>query len=162
MSKKTKIITFSLVIVAIVIGICSFSLFSDGKKTEENNNQNTITKTDEDKKTDNTDKKNIDTKKEDEKKDKKTEPKEEVKKEPSKPKKEEIKSGFTKDKAISLVEKKYGKDDDTIYSSSDNIQNLNGKEGYIVQVKSKSLMKQGGTGVVFTVLVTPSGELIEM
>lgn len=80
-------------------------------------------------------------------------------------KKEESKtstSKMTSKDAISICEKKYGKDSDTIYSCSENIKDVNGEKGYLVQVKSKELMKQGGNGVAFTVLVTTSGKVIEL
>ena len=80
-------------------------------------------------------------------------------------KKEQIKtvsSKFTAKDAVIACEKKYGKDLDTIYSCSENMKNVNGEKGYLVQVKSKELMKQGGNGVAFTVLVTPSGQIIEL
>lgn len=80
-------------------------------------------------------------------------------------KKEETKpstSKFTAQDAINICEKKYGKDSDTIYASSENMKNINGEKGYLVQVKSKELMKQGGNGVAFTVLVTPKGQIIEL
>lgn len=71
-------------------------------------------------------------------------------------------SSFTKEKAVQIAEKKYGKDEDTIYSPSNNMENLNGKIGYMIQIKSKELLKQGGNGVIFTVLVTETGEIIEL
>ncbi len=71
-------------------------------------------------------------------------------------------SKFTSKDAVIACEKKYGKDSDTIYSCSENMKNVNGEKGYLVQVKSKELMKQGGNGVAFTVLVTPSGKIIEL
>lgn len=80
-------------------------------------------------------------------------------------KKEETKpssSKFTPQDAINICEKKYGKDSDTIYASSENMKDVNGEKGYLVQVKSKELMKQGGNGVAFTVLVTPKGQIIEL
>lgn len=80
-------------------------------------------------------------------------------------KKEETKpstSKFTPQDAIDICEKKYGKDSDTIYASSENMKDVNGEKGYLVQVKSKELMKQGGNGVAFTVLVTPKGQIIEL
>ncbi|MGG7077027.1 hypothetical protein [Clostridium sardiniense] len=80
-------------------------------------------------------------------------------------KKEETKpstSKFTPQNAINICEKKYGKDSDTIYASSENMKDVNGEKGYLVQVKSKELMKQGGNGVAFTVLVTPKGQIIEL
>lgn len=80
-------------------------------------------------------------------------------------KKEETKpstSKFTPQDAINICEKKYGKDSDTIYASSESMKDVNGEKGYLVQVKSKELMKQGGNGVAFTVLVTPRGQIIEL
>ena len=71
-------------------------------------------------------------------------------------------SKFTSKDAVNACEKKYGKDLDTIYSCSENMKNVNGEKGYLVQVKSKELMKQGGNGVAFTVLVTLSGKIIEL
>ncbi|CUQ28735.1 hypothetical protein [Clostridium baratii] len=73
-----------------------------------------------------------------------------------------VSSKFTSKDAVIACEKKYGKDSDTIYSCSENMSNVNGEKGYLVQVKSKELMKQGGNGVAFTVLVTPSGKIIEL
>lgn len=73
-----------------------------------------------------------------------------------------VSSKFTSKDAVIACEKKYGKDSDTIYSCSENMKNVNGEKGYLVQVKSKELMKQGGNGVAFTVLVTPSGKIIEL
>lgn len=73
-----------------------------------------------------------------------------------------VSSKFTSNDAVIACEKKYGKDSDTIYSCSENMKNVNGEKGYLVQVKSKELMKQGGNGVAFTVLVTPSGKIIEL
>lgn len=80
-------------------------------------------------------------------------------------KKEESKpssSKFTSKDAIKICENKYGKNSDTIYACGEKMKNVNGTNGYIVQVKSKELMKQGGNGVAFTVLVTPSGQIIEL
>lgn len=73
-----------------------------------------------------------------------------------------VSSKFTSKDSVIACEKKYGKDSDTIYSCSENMKNVNGEKGYLVQVKSKELMKQGGNGVAFTVLVTPSGKIIEL
>lgn len=73
-----------------------------------------------------------------------------------------VSSKFTSKDAVIACEKKYGEDSDTIYSCSENMSNVNGEKGYLVQVKSKELMKQGGNGVAFTVLVTTSGEIIEL
>lgn len=80
-------------------------------------------------------------------------------------KKEETRSStnkFTSKDAINICEKKYGKDSDTIYACSEEMKNVNGEKGYLVQVKSKELMKQGGNGVAFTVLVTTEGQIIEL
>ena len=63
---------------------------------------------------------------------------------------------------MEFVQNKYGKDDDIIYDISDSPQDLNGKEGYIVQVKSKSMIEQGGTGVLFSLLVDKNGEITEI
>jgi hypothetical protein len=71
-------------------------------------------------------------------------------------------TNFTLEKAIEFCKEKYGNDVDTVYIGNENIENVNGKTGYIVQVKSKELMKQGGTGVLFTVLVCENGEIIEI
>ena len=69
---------------------------------------------------------------------------------------------FSAQKALEFVQNKYGKDDDIIYDISDSPQDLNGKEGYIVQVKSKSMIEQGGTGVLFSLLVDKNGEITEI
>lgn len=69
---------------------------------------------------------------------------------------------FSAQKALEIVQNKYGKDDDIIYDISDSPQDLNGKEGYIVQVKSKSMIEQGGTGVLFSLLVDKNGEITEI
>ena len=69
---------------------------------------------------------------------------------------------FSAQKALEIVENKYGKDDDIIYDISESPQDLNGKEGYIVQVKSKSMIEQGGTGVLFSLLVDKKGEITEI
>ncbi|MEG0855844.1 MAG: hypothetical protein RSG52_05100 [Terrisporobacter sp.] len=69
---------------------------------------------------------------------------------------------FTMKEATNLCEKKYGKNSDAIYACDENVQDVNGERGYLVQVKSKELMKQGGNGVAFTVLVTLKGQIIEL
>ena len=71
-------------------------------------------------------------------------------------------TNFTLEKAIGFCKGKYGNDTDTVYVGNEEMENINGKTGYIVQVKSKELMKQGGTGVLFTVLVCENGEIIEI
>ena len=54
------------------------------------------------------------------------------------------------------------KDSDIEYSTNGKIENLNGQSGYLVKVKSKSLMKSGGTGILFTVLVSSDGQVTEL
>lgn len=69
---------------------------------------------------------------------------------------------FTAESALEIAENKYGKDDDIFYDVSKDIKDLNGKEGYIIQVKSKSMIKEGGNGVLFSVVVSKDGEITEL
>lgn len=66
------------------------------------------------------------------------------------------------DKAIEICEEKYGVNDDTIYSGEDKIVTIEGKEGYLIQVKSNELISQGGSGILFSVIVSEDGEITEI
>ena len=39
---------------------------------------------------------------------------------------------------------------------------MNGNRGYLIQVLSKELINQGGMGVLFSILVTEEGDIIEI
>ena len=71
-------------------------------------------------------------------------------------------NNFNINKAIDICKSKYGNDSDIEYSTNGRIENLNGQSGYLVKVKSKSLMKSGGTGILFTVLVSSDGQVTEL
>lgn len=71
-------------------------------------------------------------------------------------------NNFNINKAIDICKSKYGNDSDIEYSTNGKIENLNGQSGYLVKVKSKSLMKSGGTGILFTVLVSSDGQVTEL
>ncbi|MDQ0149551.1 hypothetical protein ACFO6R_09180 [Eubacterium multiforme] len=75
---------------------------------------------------------------------------------------ENSKNKFTLDDAIKVCKEKYGVDNDTIYVGNNTMENVNGKKGYLIEVKSKELMKQGGTGVAFTVLVSSNKVISEL
>lgn len=69
---------------------------------------------------------------------------------------------FSINKAIEICKNKYGDDSDIEYYTNGKIENLNGKSGYLVQLKSKSLMANGGKGILFTVMVSNEGKIIEL
>lgn len=71
-------------------------------------------------------------------------------------------SKLSLEEAIELSKKKYGDNEDTLYEGENKIVEIDGNKGYLIQIVSKELMNQGGTGVLFSILVTEEGNIIEI
>ncbi len=76
--------------------------------------------------------------------------------------KEQTSSKLSLEEAIELSKKKYGDNEDTLYEGENKIVEIDGNKGYLIQIVSKELMNQGGTGVLFSILVTEEGNIIEI
>lgn len=76
--------------------------------------------------------------------------------------KEETSSKLSFEEAIELCKQKYGDNEDTLYEGENKIVEIDGNRGYLIQILSKNLMEQGGTGVLFSVIVTEDGNIIEI
>ncbi len=66
------------------------------------------------------------------------------------------------EEAIELCKQKYGIEEDTLYEGENKIVEIDGHRGYLIQVVSKELMNQGGTGVLFSVIVSEDGNITEI
>ena len=76
--------------------------------------------------------------------------------------KEETSSKLSFEEAIELCKQKYGDNEDTLYEGENKIVEIDGNRGYLIQILSKNPMEQGGTGVLFSVIVTEDGNIIEI
>ncbi|EJO5347376.1 Ig-like domain-containing protein [Clostridium botulinum] len=71
------------------------------------------------------------------------------------------KGDFTQDKALGYAKKYYENNEDLSYAISKDVKNENGKKYYDIIVKSKTYMKQGGSGTVGVIKVFEDGKVIE-
>ncbi len=76
--------------------------------------------------------------------------------------KEKPSSKLSLEEAIELCKDKYGREEDTLYQGENKIVEVDGKTGYLIQIISKELMNQGGTGVLFSVIVSEDGSITEI
>ncbi|MDU1422109.1 MAG: Ig-like domain-containing protein [Clostridium botulinum] len=68
---------------------------------------------------------------------------------------------FTQEKSLEYAKKYYKNNEDLSYSIIPEVKNQNDKKYYEIVVKSKSFIKQGGTGTVGVIKVFEDGKIIE-
>lgn len=73
----------------------------------------------------------------------------------------DVQQEFTGEDAIRIAKKTYGDDEDTVYQyDSEPIYTETGKH-YRVILKSNAMMKQGGSGTLFSIIVSENGNVTE-
>lgn len=73
----------------------------------------------------------------------------------------DVQQEFTGEDAIRIAKKTYGDDEDTVYQyDSEPIYTETGKH-YRVILKSNAMMKQGGSGTLFSIIVSENGNITE-
>ena len=131
---KKKLLPIITLVVLLVSAIAIGSIYSNNK--QEDNKTNVIDKSEDD----SISKKYIDEEKS----------------------KEQPSSKLSLEQAIELCKQKYGREEDTLYEGENKIVEIDGYKGYLIQIISKELMNQGGTGVLFSVIVSEDGNITEI
>ncbi|GAA0738415.1 Ig-like domain-containing protein [Clostridium oceanicum] len=68
---------------------------------------------------------------------------------------------FSRDKALEYAKNYYDNNEDLTYSIIQEVENQNGEKCYEIVVKSKTFIKQGGTGTVGVIKVFEDGKIVE-